>query len=668
MRYLIFLSFIFLIVHPVFPQNQELAKAHYNLETRGEVYFSFLIEKSDLNELSKIISIDRRSGDTIFAFANRNGFDRFISRNISYRILTPPSLLLDKSLLPTGVITKAWNVYPTYDAYVNMMNNFAASYPTLCELHEIGTTVNGRKLLCVKISDYVSIKEAEPEFLFSSTMHGDEVTGYMLMLRLIDYLLTNYNTDSYVKELVDNIEIWINPNANPDGTYFSGNNTVSGATRGNANGIDLNRNFPDPAEGLHPDYEQWQPETQAMMEFMDSHRFVLSANYHGGAEVMNYPWDNFEHEHADNSWFEHISHRYADTVKKYGGSDYFSSVSEDGVINGYDWYPISGGRQDYTTYFCHGREITIEVSNTKMPPAASQPNFWNYNYRAMLNYISECMKGIHGTVTDNSTGKPLSAEIRIEGYDADNSQIYSDVENGNFHRLIAPGTYNIVVSADCYHEKEIDDVEVSDWNSMLNLDIKMDKMEFIPPDAPDLLIPSNDETEITLQTILRWYPVENAASYTLQIDDELSFESHGVEKIVTTDTFLIVYNLLPSTKYYWRVNTSDGCLYGDWSEIWNFTTGEGLSVNQEIRTGIALNQNFPNPFSTRTIIDFKVPYASEVTFEIYNINGKVINSFRKYFEAGTNYIEIETEGLPEGIYICRMYTGNFVSCIMMLKD
>jgi hypothetical protein len=33
-----------------------------------------------------------------------------------------------------------------------------------------------------------------------------------------------------------------------------------------------------------------------------------------------------------------------------------------GVTNGYDWYRITGGRQDYVTWFLRGREVTIEVS------------------------------------------------------------------------------------------------------------------------------------------------------------------------------------------------------------------------------------------------------------------------------------------------------------------
>ena len=73
----------------------------------------------------------------------------------------------------------------------------------------------------------------------------NETLGFILLQRLADYLLTNYGIDSLVTELVDNVEIWLCPLANPDGTYQNDNSTISSARRYNANMVDLNRNFPD---------------------------------------------------------------------------------------------------------------------------------------------------------------------------------------------------------------------------------------------------------------------------------------------------------------------------------------------------------------------------------------------------------------------------------------
>ena len=82
----------------------------------------------------------------------------------------------------------------------------------------------------------------KPRVLYTSTMHGDETTGYVVLLRLIDHLLSNYESDPRIKNILDKTEVWICPLTNPDGAYRAGNHTVQGATRYNANNVNLNRN------------------------------------------------------------------------------------------------------------------------------------------------------------------------------------------------------------------------------------------------------------------------------------------------------------------------------------------------------------------------------------------------------------------------------------------
>lgn len=71
---------------------------------------------------------------------------------------------------------------------------------------------------------------------------------------------------------------------------FSGD--ASGVTgRANAHGIDLNRNFPDQFRNDGVNQKQ-EPETLAVMSWVSSIPFVLSANLHGGSLVANYPYDD----------------------------------------------------------------------------------------------------------------------------------------------------------------------------------------------------------------------------------------------------------------------------------------------------------------------------------------------------------------------------------------
>jgi len=441
-----------------------------------EYYFKFDIQsRSEIEKITRIISIDNVQGNTVFAFANEKELSKF--KLLGYKIEYLQKDVSKAITMATTVDQMAsWDRYPTYEVYREMMKNFEANFPTLCKLDSIGTTIDGRKLYVIKISDNVNVDEAEPEFFYSSTMHGDEATGFILMLRFTDSLLTSYGNQTAIANLVDNIEIYINPNANPDGTYNGGNSTVSSATRYNGNGVDLNRNFKDPVDGDHPDGQVWQPETVAMMNFANNHKIVMSANFHGGIELANYPWDNWSRRHVDDDWFIRVSRNYATSAQENSPAGYFDDL-DNGITNGYDWYPVAGGRQDYYTYFHNSREVTMEISNTKLVDSSTLPSYWNYNKEALLQFMKECTYGIHGTVK-NSVGNPVKAMIFVENHDLaiDSSMVFSDSENGDYHRLIEPGTYNATASAYGYITKTINNITFSS-NSSVNADFVLETAE-----------------------------------------------------------------------------------------------------------------------------------------------------------------------------------------------
>lgn len=429
----------------------------------SETYFKFSItSKKELSKLTRIISIDNVKGNEVFAYANEKEFSEFKTLGYTFEILPNPSIIANVQMADSKEQMRDWDYYPTYETYVDMMYQFEEDYPDLCIVQNIGNSVEGREIIFAKISDNVNLAEDEPEFMYTATMHGDELVGYILMLRLIDYILTNYTIDPRVANLVNNAEIWINPLANPDGTYAGGNSNVNGATRYNANYVDLNRNYPDPQDGSHPDGNSWQPETTAMMDLANAHNFVLSSNLHSGAEVVNYPWDTWSQLAADDDWWQEVSHTYADAVHNNAPSNYMDGF-DNGITNGYDWYTINGGRQDYMNYFQGCREMTLELSNEKMLPASQLNAHWNYNQEAFLLYMEECLYGIRGIVT-NESGQPLDATITIIDHDFDNSEVFTDSEIGDFHRMIAPGTYDISVSSYSYISEMITNINVSDGN------------------------------------------------------------------------------------------------------------------------------------------------------------------------------------------------------------
>jgi hypothetical protein len=419
--------------------------------------------KAQINRLTDIISIDNVRGLDVWAYANPRGFSAFEATGLTYETLPHPADRPVSNGMAKSATGQGWNTYPTYEAYLTQMNRFAAENPRRCAVVDIGRTVEDRRLLCARISSRIDSAVARPRCLLTAAVHGDETTGYILMLRLIDTLLTGYGRDAGITALLDSTEIWICPLENPDGTYAGGNASVNGATRFNANGVDLNRNFPNPERGDHPDGEQWQPETAAMMRLTDSLSFVLSTAFHGGAEVFNYPWDSWTSDvksSPDQTWWQTVGHRY--TAQIYQHSSGYMTEFDQGITDGGDWYIVYGSRQDYLNYFKHCRELTLELSNDKLPDPARLPDYWEYNYRSLLGLLRECRYGINGTVTDSLNGAPLKARVYVENHDQDGTDVYSGPRFGDYYRPIAAGTYTVTFSCEGYLPRTIADVRVAD--------------------------------------------------------------------------------------------------------------------------------------------------------------------------------------------------------------
>ncbi len=421
------------------------------MAARREYYFSIQLQQTeDAAQLTQLCSIDKTEGNSAICYANEKQYRQLLAKGYRPTLLTPPSMEHDYAMWDgTNREAYDWDAYPTYEAYQAMMQQYAEDYPERCTYLELGTLTSGRKLMFCRFNNGET--DGKPKFLYTSTMHGDELTGMMLMLRLIDELCTS--DDPRILNLIDKLDIFISPNTNPDGTYYGGNHTVAGARRRNASDVDLNRNYPDFDNGPHPDGYEYQPETLWMMELAEQYPFTMAANYHGGAEVMNYPWDTYQPLHPDDAWWKLVCHEYADLTHEH--DTVYMSDFDNGIVNGYVWFPIYGSRQDYMNYYAQCREVTIECSFSHTPNPSLMPMYWTYNHESMLSYMEQSLYGIHGTVTDSITGEPLEAAVFIEGHDHHGSEVGSHLPAGDYHRPIKGGTYRVTYSCEGYHSKTL---------------------------------------------------------------------------------------------------------------------------------------------------------------------------------------------------------------------
>lgn len=344
--------------------------------------------------------------------------------------------------------------YHNYNEMTDFLTNINSQYPDITSLESIGQSVQGRELWVMQITDNPNVDEPEPQFKYIANMHGDETPGREFSLYLIEWLCENYNINNRATYLVNNTDIYIMPSMNPDGFELG--------IRYNANGIDLNRDFPDQFNDPLNTLDGRQPETRAVMEWSWEHNFTLSANMHSGALVANYPYDGpisgTYSACPDDDLFVDLALVYSQNHP----TMYQSSSYNQGITNGAYWYAVFGGMQDWNYVWENNFEITLEQNNVKWPNSNLLPQLWDDNKESMISFLEQVHTGVRGYVLDAITQDPISAIISVEGIDHD---IKNHIEHGDYYRLLTPGAYNITAFAFGY-EPLTQEIFITEANSI----------------------------------------------------------------------------------------------------------------------------------------------------------------------------------------------------------
>ncbi|KAG4065481.1 hypothetical protein HA402_009042 [Bradysia odoriphaga] len=376
-------------------------------------------------------------------------------------------------------------VYHNHDEMTRFLRTTSARYPNLTALYSIGKSIQGRDLwvIVVSSSPYEHMI-GKPDVKYIANIHGNEAVGKELMLHLVQYFVTSYNTDPYIKWLLDNTRIHILPSLNPDGYAVSKEGTCDGGQgRYNARGFDLNRNFPD---YFKQNTKREQPETDAVKEWISKIQFVLSGSLHGGALVASYPYDNTPNSMfqsyssqpsltPDDDVFKHLSLTYANNHAKMSRGVACKSATpsfENGITNGAAWYPLTGGMQDYNYVWYGCMEVTLEVSCCKFPPAHELRKYWEDNQLSLVKFLAEAHRGVQGFVMD-SNGLPIErASLKIKGRDVG----FQSTKYGEFWRILLPGIYKLEVFADGYAPREVDFMVIEQHPTLLNVTLQASKV------------------------------------------------------------------------------------------------------------------------------------------------------------------------------------------------
>ena len=81
-----------------------------------------------------------------------------------------------------------------------------------------------------------------------------------------------------------------------------------------------------------------------------------------------------------------------------------------------------------------------------------------------------------------------------------------------------------------------------------------------------------------------------------------------------------------------------------------------------------LSQNFPNPFTESTTINYAVTSANKVTIEIYDVLGaKVSTLVEGDLSPGYYSVPFSGTGISKGVYYCKMTSGDYSRVISLVK-
>ncbi len=331
--------------------------------------------------------------------------------------------------------------YHTYAQIVALADSLATTFPDICEKHMFGTSVQGRELGALKISDNVSLDENEAEVMFDGGIHGDEVGCAENCIRFARDLCLEYNNNPDITYLVDNREIWIYYMVNPDGRVAD--------SRYNANGVDLNRDGGYMWDGWGNSSGAFsQIESKALRDATYGRQFVVHTTYHSGTEYISCPWSYRADQCPD---FGHI----LQLAGVYSSTSTYPNLEFGQGCTG--MYPINGSTKD-TNYGAAGAiSWSMEISYLKHPATSQIQLYYQRNVPAMLAMIEYSGYGLEGIVTDVNTGDPVTAAVFINDY----FPTYTDPAVGDYHKYVLPGTYDITIVANGYETQTITDVTVT---------------------------------------------------------------------------------------------------------------------------------------------------------------------------------------------------------------
>ncbi len=110
-----------------------------------------------------------------------------------------------------------WNRYNTYEGIVKICKEIVQAYPQLAKVESAGKSYEGKDILVLIITNLQNKKpDDKPGFYIDGNIHSNEIQGSEIAMYTAWYLTEMYQTNTFIRDLLDQKVFYILPTINPD--------------------------------------------------------------------------------------------------------------------------------------------------------------------------------------------------------------------------------------------------------------------------------------------------------------------------------------------------------------------------------------------------------------------------------------------------------------------
>jgi BNR/Asp-box repeat. len=180
----------------------------------------------------------------------------------------------------------------------------------------------------------------------------------------------------------------------------------------------------------------------------------------------------------------------------------------------------------------------------------------------------------------------------------------------------------------------------------------------IPAPSATVLLSPNDSAIIPADSLLLiWHKSGPAVSnYRLQIATDSSMTQFIVQQASITDTFKLIKSLNNGITYWWRVQAQNAAGWGAFSPKIRFIIK--LPITAVLPKAFAFK--FSGLSASNYFIRCSLPKACNVSFRLFNVQGKLIRTFINAEQSSGYYqIPLNIADLSRGCYLMDFKAGSF---------